>query len=141
MTDHSNRCEAKNKRGEPCRAAATETGYCYFHSKPDIASELGRRGGRMNRRAAMTGDRSLPMLAGASGIRAAIEQTIDDLYKGTLSPRAAAALASLFSTLVRTLGPAELEEELKVLKQKIKDLELLLPNQLRQPEDRVVSAH
>jgi hypothetical protein len=45
-----NSCRAKTKNGEPCQAAATEGGLCFFHSNPKKASELGQIGGRKNRR-------------------------------------------------------------------------------------------
>ncbi len=46
MSDDNNCCSGKTKQGRPCRAAATESGYCYFHTNPDVAAELGRIGGR-----------------------------------------------------------------------------------------------
>jgi Family of unknown function (DUF5763) len=44
-----NRCQARTKSGNPCRAAATAGGLCYFHANPNKASELGQIGGRKNR--------------------------------------------------------------------------------------------
>ena len=34
------RCKGQNKRGEPCGAAATTGGLCFFHANPNKASEL-----------------------------------------------------------------------------------------------------
>jgi len=123
MPDQMNRCKAKNKRAEPCGAAATETGYCHFHSKPDIAAELGRRGGRKNRHV-MIGDlQLLPLLGGATGLRNALQQALADLYEGRLTPKTAAAFASLASALLRTFTPAEFEEQLKTLQKTISELQ------------------
>jgi len=41
-------CKALTKKGQPCRAAATAGGLCFFHANPNKASELGRIGGRSN---------------------------------------------------------------------------------------------
>src|ERR1700686_3279800 len=44
------RCKAQTRKVKPCRAAATAGGLCSFHANPNKASELGRIGGRRNRR-------------------------------------------------------------------------------------------
>jgi hypothetical protein len=49
--DDDQRCRARTKQGKPCKAAAMEGGLCYFHGNPDKVAELGRLGGRRNRRA------------------------------------------------------------------------------------------
>lgn len=47
----ANRCKAIAKStGEPCKAAPTANGFCYFHAHPEKASELGRKGGKNKRR-------------------------------------------------------------------------------------------
>lgn len=33
-------CKAVTKAGKPCRAAATQSGCCYFHANPAKAAEL-----------------------------------------------------------------------------------------------------
>ncbi len=48
--NRNSRCCGQTKAGEPCRAAATAGGLCYFHANPAKARELGRIGGRMNHR-------------------------------------------------------------------------------------------
>jgi hypothetical protein len=34
------RCSGRTQKGEPCRAAATPGGLCFFHANPNKASEL-----------------------------------------------------------------------------------------------------
>jgi hypothetical protein len=76
----NSRCKAIAKSGEPCRAAATEGGLCFFHANPDKASELGRIGGRGNRRAAGENADPLPTLDNALAVR----DTVDSVNRGCL---------------------------------------------------------
>ncbi len=48
-TRNHSQCRAKTKDGKPCRAAAVSNGLCLFHGNPNLASELGRKGGRSKR--------------------------------------------------------------------------------------------
>lgn len=124
MTNQLNRCKAKNKRGEPCQASATDNGFCYFHANPGVAAELGRRGGRRNRHVDRTQLLPLPSLGSTGDVKNALEQTIADLRQERLPARMATGLSSLFNTLLRVFPSAEAEEELKLLKERIKALEL-----------------
>jgi len=124
VTNQLNRCKAKNKRGEPCQASATDNGFCYFHANPGVAAELGRRGGRRNRHVDRTQLLPLPSLGSTGDVKNALEQTIADLRQERLPARMATGLSSLFNTLLRVFPSAEAEEELKLLKERIKALEL-----------------
>jgi hypothetical protein len=123
MTTENNRCKATNKTGEPCRAAMMATGYCYIHSNPGIAAELGRAGGRKNRRFNILEPRTLPSLTGAGGGRSVAEQAIVDLYAGRLLPSEATALSSLLKALSGFVS-LEVEKELKTLKDRIMEMQL-----------------
>ena len=59
------RCKAKTKRGESCRAAATEGGLCFFHANPNKAAELGRIGGQKKGQARAEAAAPLPTLDNA----------------------------------------------------------------------------
>ena len=91
------RCKALAKSGQPCRAAATQGGLCFFHSNPDKASELGRVGGRGNRRAAGENADPLPTLDNALAVRDTVARLIADVYGGNVHPRIAAGLAPLLN--------------------------------------------
>jgi hypothetical protein len=116
-------CKAKNKTGGPCRAAATDIGYCYLHSNPDRASELGRAGGRKNRHVLEGAARPLPPLDSIEGVKTAIGQMIVDVHERRLDSRTAAGVAPLLNTLLRALGAAELEQKICGLEQKIEKLQ------------------
>src|SRR5260370_42006553 len=101
MSEHENRCGGENKQGQPCRAAATESGYCYFHANPDVAAELGRVGGRKNRHVVDTDLRPLPPINTITGVKDALAQMIGDVYANRLHPRTAAGLAPRINTVLR----------------------------------------
>lgn len=112
MLDASS-CKSKNKRGEPCGAPATETGYCHLHSDPERASQLGREGGRKNRHVFETDARPLPALDTMAGVRNALAVMIEDVHAKRVNPKTAAGLAPLFNSLMRALEPEETEQRLK----------------------------
>jgi hypothetical protein len=109
------RCAAKNKNGGPCHAAATETGFCYIHSESGRAAEIGREGGRRNRRFVPSELPPLPRLDTSDGVRDAIGLIIGEAYKGNQNAKRMLAFAPLFTTLHRVVKVAELEERLKKL--------------------------
>jgi hypothetical protein len=63
------RCQGRTKRGNPCRAAATAGGLCYFHANPNKASELGRIGGRSKSNPAVESSEPLPTVDNAIAVR------------------------------------------------------------------------
>ena len=117
MSDDIRRCKATNKQGQPCRAAAGESDYCYFHANPGVAAQVGRMGGRQNRHVVEGHATPLPPLDSISGVQGAIAQMIVDVHARRLPPRMAAGLAPLFSVLFRTFGPGDLEARLKKLEE------------------------
>jgi hypothetical protein len=96
-SDERAHCQAQAKSGEPCRAAATEGGLCFFHANPNKAAELGRLGGRRNRRAAGEDLSPLPTLDNALAVRNMAARLVDDVYTGRISPRIGVGLAPLLS--------------------------------------------
>jgi hypothetical protein len=111
-------CRGRSKSGESCRAAATASGLCFFHSNPDKASELGRIGGRSKRKAVAEDVDPLPKLETASAVRDALAQLIADVYAGKLEPRIASGLAPLISLQLRAIEAADVDVRLaKIEKQ------------------------
>jgi hypothetical protein len=43
-------CKARTKAGGVCPAPTVERGLCFFHAHPEKLAELGRQGGKSNRR-------------------------------------------------------------------------------------------
>jgi hypothetical protein len=96
-------CQGRTKRGEPCRAAATSGGLCYFHANPNKASELGRIGGRSKRLATSESGELLPKLDTAIAVRDLVAQLIADVHSGKLHPKIAAGLAPLMTLQLRAI--------------------------------------
>jgi hypothetical protein len=109
------RCKARAKSGKTCRAAATASGLCFFHSNPNKASELGRIGGRSKPSAAAETVDPLPKLETAIAVRDAVARLITDVYAGKIQPRVAAGLAPLLSLQLRAIETTDLERRLAKL--------------------------
>jgi len=107
------RCQGQTKSGKPCRAAATSGGLCFFHANPNKASELGRIGGRRNRRAGATeAVDPLPKLDKVTAVQDAVEKLISEVYAGKLHPRVAAGLAPLLNLQLRALEATDLDRRI-----------------------------
>jgi hypothetical protein len=111
----ANRCKGRTKAGKPCRAAATEGGLCFFHANPDKAAELGRIGGRKNRRVPTELEVFVPRLVTALAMRQTVAQLIEGVIAGTIGPRIASALAPLLSLQLRAIEATDLEQRLAAL--------------------------
>lgn len=109
------RCGGVNKSGRPCQAAATAGGLCFFHANPNKASELGRVGGRANRRVSGAPLDPLPRLNTVTAVRDTVARLIEDVYSGKLSPRIAAGLAPLLNLQLRAIDTSDIEQRLEAL--------------------------
>src|ERR1700722_14448612 len=96
-TKIDSRCKSRTKRGDPCRAAATEGGLCFFHGNPDKASQLGRIGGRSRHQAASESGDALPTVDNAIAVRDLVARLIAAVHTGKLHPKIAAGLAPLMN--------------------------------------------
>jgi Family of unknown function (DUF5763) len=130
MSDQRTFCKAKNKKGQPCQASATESGYCYLHTNPDMAAELGRAGGRKNRHVVDDDFRPLPPMDTITGVKDAVVQMIRDVYSRDLHPRTAAGVAPLLNTLLRALGESDHEQRIKQLEKQLSELSEGVPTGL-----------
>jgi Family of unknown function (DUF5763) len=106
------RCKALTKKGQPCRAAATAGGLCYFHANPNKASELGRIGGRSKGKFLTNNSEPLPALSSMVAVRDAVDRLIADVYAGKLHPRIAGGLAPLLQLQLRALDATDTEGRL-----------------------------
>ena len=122
MSDQNNCCRGNTKQGRPCRAAATESGYCFFHTSPGLAAELGRAGGRKNRHVIDETLPPLPAMDTVTGVRGALGLMIADVYGNRLDPKKAAGLAPLLNTLLRALGTEDIEHKFKQMEARLNEL-------------------
>ena len=103
-------CTALRRDGQPCRARASLNGLCIGHQP--AAAEARRKGGFRSSKAHRL-QRMLP--ARLRPVAAVLERAIMQTHRGDLDPRAATALASLASALVRVLESGEIEDRLRRL--------------------------
>ena len=113
VTNSNLRCQGQTKTGNPCRAAATSGGLCFFHANPNKASELGRIGGRSKSRMPAESIDPLPKLEKVIAVQDAVEKLISEVYAGKLHPRVAAGLAPLLNLQLRALEATDLERRLE----------------------------
>jgi Family of unknown function (DUF5763) len=109
-------CKALTKSGNPCRAAATDTGLCYFHSNPNKVAELGRIGGKRNRRlGTWTTDTWSPMDSARSAVDE-LNRIYDRVSTGAITPKVG-------HTLVQVINAKERINQKVVLERKIAELQ------------------
>lgn len=119
----NNRCKALTRAGKACRAAAMAGGLCFFHGNPKKAAELGRIGGRKNRRVVPDAAASLLLLETAIEVKKTTAQLIADVYAGRIDPRIASGLAQLLSLQLRVIETSDLEHRLRAVDRLIKAAE------------------
>ena len=110
-----NQCKSKTRSGEPCRAAATVGGLCFFHSNPNKAAELGRIGGRKKHHIHAENLDPLPTLDSALAVRQTVDRLIAEVLAGKRNPRTAASLAPLLNLQLRAIETSDVERRLAEL--------------------------
>jgi hypothetical protein len=108
-----NHCPAQNKSGEPCRAAPTEGGLCYFHANPKKASELGRKGGSRRKRQLPSQELAtpLPALDNMTDGGRLIDCLIEQVQSGQLDLQRAKSIVSLLSLELQLGGSSSDTED------------------------------
>lgn len=107
-------CEGRRKDGQPCRAFALASGYCFSHDPARQAEREAahRRGGfnssKVARLKRLIPERLLPVYA-------LLEQALGEVHEGRLDPKRANAMASLARAMVSVLTAGEMEERLRRL--------------------------
>lgn len=119
-------CSATTRTGEPCRAAAGASGYCWSHD-PTLAprrAEARRAGGRARhgRTIGVVGQDVEPVeLRSVADVLALLERTANDLAGLENSINRARAFVALAAVAVRTIETSELEQRLTALEARLSD--------------------
>jgi hypothetical protein len=109
------RCKARTKAGGPCQAPALEGGLCFCHTHPERLAELGRQGGKKNRRwKTDVGDLHRRPLKSVGEVSELLEETINRVRQGPFDLRAANAIGFLAGILLKALDQ-RVEERLAQL--------------------------
>lgn len=111
------RCKAKTKEGRPCKAPARQEGLCLFHSRPDLARTLGRKGGQGNRR--YSTELVVPEDSTVASLGLVLDQALRELLAGRLHPRVASAVTQVVNARRRLIETDELQTRLAELERKL----------------------
>lgn len=143
------RCKAIAKNGNQCKAAATDTGLCFFHSNPRKAAELGSIGGKRNRRPSAWIPDPLPPLDSARSVVDDLNRIYDQVSTGAITPKVGNTLLQVIAAKERMTQKlllerqvAELQSDLRTLKSiiQIRNIDLETSNaEEPEPESEAVS--
>ena len=112
----SSQCKATTKGGERCRAAAGQGGLCSLHADPGRAAELGRRGGRKNRRFQVAmDDTPLRVPTTAEDVRRVLGEIMAEVRAKRLEPKLGTTLGYLGTALLKAIEVSDLEKRLERL--------------------------
>jgi Family of unknown function (DUF5763) len=107
-------CKALRKDGTPCQGTARASGYCWAHD-PALAEQRragAARGGKNKAKIARL-ERMMPQ--DLIPVFTALKASLYQVYKGSLDPRQATAMASLATAMCRVLEVGELTARLDEL--------------------------
>ena len=116
------RCKSLTKEGKPCGTAAMEGGLCFFHANPDKARELGRIGGRKNRRGMVEAAGAVPPLDNKIAVGNKIAELVDGICSGRIHPKIGSGVAPLLSLQMRTIE-ANHERRIEALEKQFAEAE------------------
>ena len=109
-------CKADTKAGHKCKAPVVERGLCYFHAHPERVVELGRQGGRKNRRNRFPLEElSALSLKNVRAVAQMLEETINNVRRGRIDLRVSNAIGFLSGILLKALEKGPVEERLNHL--------------------------
>ncbi|MGO8794726.1 MAG: DUF5763 domain-containing protein [Candidatus Sulfotelmatobacter sp.] len=114
--NHS-QCRAKTKEGKPCRAAAVANGWCLFHGNPNLASELGRKGGRSKRHVSAETADPLPSLDTMKSVHERSKRLFEEVYSGKRTQRDTHALVRLLDLIIDSIRFTDHEQRLSKLEE------------------------
>jgi hypothetical protein len=122
----NSQCQATTKTGMCCRAAATATGFCFFHSNPNRAAELGRIGGLAKRKVPMTGLATLHATSCAQEVGNVLDGLAQQVYERKLPPSAAQAIVSILRLKLLALTNSNTDERISKLEDQFQRLQLTM---------------
>lgn len=107
-------CQAITRRGEPCKAYASASGFCPLHSENSHGLHV--LGGQCRSNAHRLETRMSPTLRPIVDL---LKRAAREVYSKEITPSQATALASVATALVKTVESAELQVQLDVLEKRL----------------------
>lgn len=108
-------CKATTNAGKPCPAPAVENCLCFFHADPARAAELGRKGGRRNRRTYESDMKEVAAPQNAADVTAILADAMAEIRAGKMDPKLGTTLGYLGTSLLKAIEMSDLEQRLTAL--------------------------
>jgi hypothetical protein len=123
MSSERARCKAITKINEaPCKAAPMASGFCFLHGNPNRASELGRIGGKQNRRERRPSGYALPKMDGLGSALERLQWIFDQSMAGSMRPAVANILMKVTELQTRVWEKARFEQQIAELQEQVTTL-------------------
>jgi hypothetical protein len=126
MNNKNSQCRATTRTGIHCRAAATATGFCFFHSNPNKAAELGRIGGLAKRKVPITGLATLPASSCAHEVGNVLDRLAQQVYERNLQPSTAQSIVAILKLKLLVLTNSNTDQRIAKLEEQLKRLQLTM---------------
>lgn len=107
------RCSSQTRNGQRCKAAALSgQPYCFLHSAPEKAREVGARGGSRRKVFDLSKLKDFPTAKNATDLMEVTAQTLSDVRKGKIDAKVANAIGGLAGVLMKLFEHTTFEERL-----------------------------
>jgi hypothetical protein len=126
MSSERAQCKATAKNGAPCKAAPMASGLCFLHGNPNKASELGRIGGKQNRRERRPGAYALPKLDGLGSASERLQWIFDETMAGSMPPAVANVLMKVTESQTRVWEKTTFEQQIAELQEQVNTLKSII---------------
>jgi|CZKR01.1.fsa_nt_gi hypothetical protein len=126
MVGERARCKTITKNGTPCKAAPMASGFCFLHGNPNRASELGRIGGRQNRRERTPSGYAPPKLDGLGSALERLQWIFDESMAGSMRPAVANILMKVTDLQTRVWEKTRLEQQIAELQEQVTTLSSMI---------------
>ena len=102
---------ARTKAGKACKAVAVRRGLCAFHADPQRAAQLGRMGGRKNRRYPLPCKVDpVPPPRTAREVKDLLAEALADIHAGRREPKVVSVMAYVGTALLTAIKTADMGE-------------------------------
>jgi hypothetical protein len=126
MNSNKPHCKALTKNGLPCRAAPMPSGFCFFHAYPSKALELGRIGGRKNRRTKNQIENKISALGTVDSPSDRLESLFQALRHHEINPQQANVLMRITHEQILARETTVRDEEIAGLRRELEEIKSLI---------------
>ncbi|MFH0809363.1 MAG: hypothetical protein V2A77_02660 [Pseudomonadota bacterium] len=112
------RCEANTAKGQRCKAPALKDGpFCALHANPDVARQIGSRGGLAARKKVVLAKADFS-LKSPQDVAAMLETACNAMLRGELDRGLASCAGYLGQGIIKALEQGDLERRIAALEEK-----------------------